>query len=278
MDFAGNASRIKQAIASGAGKSAQEVETLVEAKKEKFAGLLTESGAAFMLAKELGINVPSHEARETRIAGLREGMKSVGVAARIKSVFPRKTFVKGGKELVMQGIVLWDGGAAEARVALWNKDAQKFSEMNLGKGDAVNLSSCSVTSYNNNLQLNLEYNGEIRLIENSALPQLEQKNIGITELEHGMNDVDVQVTLKKIFPEKKFENEKGEGRLINFIAGEGVNEIRGTAWNEACEQIEEFAEGDKVKIENAYAKEGMNGVELHLGKNARVVKDRNAKV
>ena len=38
------------------GKARADIEKLMEAKKEKFAGLLTEAGAAFLVAKELGVD------------------------------------------------------------------------------------------------------------------------------------------------------------------------------------------------------------------------------
>jgi len=37
-----------------------------------------------------------------------------------------------------------------------------------------------------------------------------------------------------------------------------------------ADEIEGFAPGDKIKIEGAYTKDGMNGIELHLGWNARI--------
>jgi len=266
--------KIVEQIVSSSGKSQEEVQQLIDTKKEKFSGLLTDSGAAFMIAKELGVNLNSNPTEVTKIGSLKEGMNNVDVVARLKQAFAPKSFDKNGRKGKLQSLMLLDG-TGEIRATLWNNDVDKFSEIGMEKGGALKLSNCAVTSYNQKLQLNLNYNSSFSMDKSAKLPEIENKIISITDLDSNMNDVNVKVEVKRVFPAKEFETEKGKGKVLNFMIGEGVNEIRATAWNEMCDEVEKFSEGDKVVIEGAYTKEGMNGIELHLGWSARILNDKN---
>jgi len=276
MDLSKNPDEIKETIALKSGKSTTEVHQLIEQKKEKFSGLLTDSGATYMIAKELGVELESKVNEATKISSLKEGMNNIDVIARMKQAYAPKTFDKNGRKGKLQSIILLDE-TGEIRATIWNNDVDKFGELGISKGQCLKLANCSVSSYNNVLQLNLNYNSSVTKEQNSSIPEIESKVTSIDDLDSGMNDVTVKVLVKKTFPAKEFENERGKGKVMNFIIGEGVNEIRATAWNDLCDEVEKFSDGDKVIIEGAYTKEGMNGIELHLGWSARIIRDLKAR-
>lgn len=273
MDIAKDSSELRDKIVASSGKSTEEILQLIDRKKEKFSGLLTDSGAAFMIAKELGVELEKKINETTKINDLKEGMNNVDVEARLKRVYPPKTFEKNGRKGKLQNLVLWDGNG-EVKATLWNKDVDKFNEKGIQRGACLKMTNCSVSAYNDVMQLNLNYNSSFDLLEKTELPEIESDVKSITDLDSNMNDVSVKVIIKKIFPAKEFENDKGKGKVMNFFIGEGVNEIRATAWNAVCDQVDEIGEGEQVTIEGAYTKEGMNGIELHLGWSARILKDK----
>ncbi len=268
---ANSAEKLKESIMSRSGKTHAEIEGLIEAKKDKFAGLLTEEGAAFMIAKEFGVETEQVIREDTKISALRDGMNNIDILARVKRAFPAKSYEKNGRRGELQNIVLSDG-TLEIRATLWNKDIAKFALLGGEKVSGLGLSNCSVSSFNGTLQLNLNYNSEISAVQMPPLPEPAKKIYGISELTHGMNDVTVVASIKTIFPAKEFENERGRGKVMNFIISQGKEEMRATAWNEICEQVGEIGEQEKVQIFGAYVKENRGNVELHLGKNAIIQK------
>lgn len=272
MQLEGNSEKIKETISKHTGKSAAEVEELVGAKREKFSGLLTDAGAAYMIAKELGVKL-EQRGEATKISALKEGMNGVEVVARVKQVFPKKEFEKNGKKGRLQNLIVADD-TGEIRATLWNNDIDKFSALGAGRSDAIRLVNCTVKSFNEALQLSLNYNSSIMRAEENTLPLPQQKTIGLADLDAGMNDVSVKVRIKKIFPAKEFENERGKGKVMNFIIGEGLQEMRATAWNEQCDIVSELEEGTQVRIEGAYTKKNRGEVELQLGHNARVIAEK----
>ncbi|MCR4335900.1 MAG: OB-fold nucleic acid binding domain-containing protein, partial [archaeon] len=258
MDSTAEPEKIVEMIATSSGRSNADVKALIDQKKEKFSGLLTDSGAAFMIAKELGVSLNSEPTEAIKISSLKEGMNNIDVIARLKQAYAPKSFDKNGRQGKLQSLILLDD-TGEIRATLWNKDVDKFSEMGIQKGTALKISNCAVTSYNNILQLNLNYNSSFAKDENVKLPEIEKNIMSITDLDSNMNDVNVKIEIKRVFPAKEFETEKGKGKVMNFIIGEGVNELRATAWNELCDEVENYSEGDKVFIEGAYTKEGRDG-------------------
>ncbi|HIH09667.1 MAG TPA: DUF2240 family protein [Candidatus Diapherotrites archaeon] len=266
---------IKSMLTKQTGKSGQDVQQLIDAKKEKFSGLLTDAGAAIMIAKELGVPMDGRIREETRISDLREGMNNLDVMGRVSAIFPPREFERNGKKGRLQNLTLTDG-TAEIRATLWHADIDKAQQLGVARGSAVKLSNCAVGSYNGALQLSMNYNSSLELPDSKSLPEAQVRFSEINDIEHGMNNVNVKVLIKKIFPAKEFENERGKGKVMNFIIAQGVEELRATAWNEMCEEVEGVGEGEKAIIEGAYAKEGMNGAELHLGRRARIMKEKEA--
>ena len=136
--FAGGTERLVASIMTGSGKSAEEVQRLIEQKKEKFSGLLTEEGAAFMIAKELGVETTGAIRADTRISSLKEGMNNIDIVARVKRAFPPRAYEKNGTKGELQNLVLTDL-TGEIRATLWNKDIKKFAELGVEKITAIKI-------------------------------------------------------------------------------------------------------------------------------------------
>ncbi len=273
MELAGGATRLVERIVSRSGRTPEEVSRLIEGKKEKFSGLLTDAGAAFMVASELGIETDGAIREETKISQMKEGMNNVDVIGKVRRAFPPKAFEKNGRKGELQNIVISDG-TGEIRATLWNNSIRRFAELGAERAAQIKLSNCAVSSYNGVVQVSMNYNSEITIVQaaEAAAPAEKEKPKNISDLAHGMDDVCVEVRIKKIFPAKEWENGRGKGRVMNFIVAEGLQEMRATAWNEAIDAVEEIGEGEKIRIEGAYVKENRGNVELHLGRTARVSK------
>ena len=266
---------LKQKIVSLSKKNEEKINALIEAKKEKFSGLLTDSGAAFMIAKELGVELENKVTAITKINSLKDGMSNVDVITRLKQAYAPRTFDKNGKKGKLQNLILTDE-TGEIRATIWNNDVKKFTEQEIIIGTCLKFSNCTITEYNGTPQLNLSYNSTFTIEkESEELPKIKTETTEIEGLDSGLNNLRIKATIKDIYPLREFENERGKGKVMNFILKEGLGEIRATAWNDLCEEVEKYSEGDKILIEGAYTKEGRDGVELHLGWSARILPLKN---
>ena len=264
-----------QKIVDGSGKSSEEVKGLVGKKMEKFSGLLTESGAAMMVAKELGIelNLDQKPLERLQVSQLSEGMNNVEVLARVMHVFSPRQFEKNGKKGVLCSLIVADE-SGEIRLTVWGREVKKVEEQ-VQKGTVLLLKNCYVSSYNEKPQLNLSYNGKMAVEPGTeeGLPPKADKVVALNALSESESDVSVVVRVLRVFPEKSFAREKGQGRLANFVVGDGTTVLRATAWDDMVSELSKIAVGEAVKIEGVYTKKGLNGVDLNLGYRARILRN-----
>lgn len=269
------ASAIIGQLAEYSKKPNSEVKKLVEQKKRKFSGLLTESGAAYMVAKDLGIDLSLRQGRQRQsIAQLQDGMQNVDLLARVMHVFSPKSFERNGKSGTLCNLIVADK-TGETRLTLWHNDVRKLQENNIGRGSTLLLHNCYVKSFNGKPQLNLSYAGSMTVNPEEAagveLPKVEARECKLSELREGMGDVSTVVRVLRLFPTNEFERDGGKGRVMNFLVADDSATIRATAWNELVDAAGKLHENDLVKVEGAYTKQGLQGVELHLGWKARIV-------
>lgn len=265
-----------QKIVSSSGKSEEEVNKLIGAKKQKFAGLLTESGAALMVAKELGVELGLEEKQLERlqVSQLKDGMGNVEVLARAKHLFSPTNFEKNGKTGVLCSLIVGDA-TGEIRLTVWGKGVANLQGQNVEKGTVLLLKNCYVNSYKEVPQLNLSYNGDLLVnpdIDVSGLPPAEEKCVALKELLENESDASVLGRIIRVFPEKSFEKGGRQGKLVNFLVGDGTAIVRATAWNEMVNEVKKLSVGEAVKIEGCYTKKGLKEVELQLGFRARILK------
>lgn len=268
---------LAERISSSSGRNIIEIRKLIEEKKNKFSGLLTDSGAAFMIAKELGLDLNSDstaQKQEIKLSNLKEGDNNFDVKVRAMHIFQPKNFEKNGKRGVLCNLVVADD-TAEMRLTLWHRDAERLAQEKIERGSVMLLKNCGLSSYNEKKQLSLNYSGNF-IIEkdDSAYPKVNSKTAKLSELVSGMDNVDVFARVGRVFPAKDFESPGKKGKLANFILQDGTMEIRATAWNDVVDEVLKLGQNDVVKIEGAYTKEGLKGeVELQLGWQARVLKE-----
>jgi len=246
-------------ISQKTSKEESEIKALIDAKIQKFSGLLTEQGATYMVQKELGLKQETLE--QMTIAQLSDGMKGIEIKGIVESIFPIKEFEKNNKKGKLKSFILTDGNG-EVRVTLWNDQVEKYD---LTKGSEVCLSNVIVTTYNEKKQVTLGFNGTIQIL-NKKEEQFEK----LSELKSGINGINVIGRIMRKFPQKEFASGERKGKLCSFQFGDETALLRATAWNDKADEIEKFDEGEVIEIKNAYTKEGRFGVELHLGYTAQI--------
>lgn len=274
MAFLLSKEQMIERISAKTGKPQAELEKLVEEKKGKFAGLLSEEGATFMLAKELGVEIEGELREQLKIGQLENGMTNVDVTARVMQVFAPRQFDKNGKKGTLCNILLADD-TGEILLTLWHSDVKRVEEEGIGKGTVLKIANANVSEFNNRKQLSLAYNGRFSVEGTlSGFPEAIETKAKLGELKEGMQDLSVFGRIGAIFEAKKFKKEEREGELVSFMLEDETTTVRATAWNDTVKQLQGLQRGDFVKIEGAYTKAGLKGTELQLGYRARVLKQK----
>ncbi|MBD3388266.1 MAG: DUF2240 family protein [Candidatus Altiarchaeales archaeon] len=259
-------------VASESGKPVEEIRAKMSERKEKTHGLLSDYGAAYAVAKEYGIDLSDGETSVTPLSNLQPS-NSVNIVGRAKTVFSEREFTRkdGGKGKFASVVLLDNTG--ESRVVLWDKNTAVVKKLRVG--DVLLLKNGYVKENRGQIEVhagalsNLAINPSNVTVE---LPEIEERIDSISALEPGLPSVNVICRVNSYYPKTEFERSDGsKGSRASFIAEDETGTIRAVLWDPLSDA--ELKEGDIVKLENAYTREGLNGeVELQGGSRSRIGK------
>ena len=177
------------------GKAEKEIRKMVDDKKAKFSGLLTDSGAMFMVAKELGLDIDLQKpaGKRLKISGLADGMKELDLPVRVLHVYSPKTYEKNKKKGQYCRLLVGDE-TGEISLTLWGEDVKRIEKEKVERGAALLLKNASVTSYKDKIQLTMPFNGSLAInpeLGESTLPKPESIAVKLSDLGEGMENIDV---------------------------------------------------------------------------------------
>jgi len=138
----GNYERVLEKIAGFSGLEKEEIERRVEAKRAKLSGLISQEGAAQIVAAELGINFDD---QKLKIDELLPGMRKVNVVGKVITLFPVREFTtkKGDKGKVVNFFLGDD--SSNVKVVLWDTNHIDFIEKGeIKEGSVIEIGNASM--------------------------------------------------------------------------------------------------------------------------------------
>jgi len=264
-----DADKIIGKIAEKSGLSEDEIRERINKKIKAFAGLLTEVGAAYAVAKELGadISVDRELSQRVAIKDLKPGMERVDVVGRILRIFPPRTFKKDGRTGKYCRLIIGDE-TGTTRVTLWNRDVSLVEQGKLENGQIIEIINGYVREYNGEPVLSLSFDSRIVVnpeVDNAEkLPEAQNVLVKVKDLMPDMQNADVILKVVRIFPAKTIKREDEEIEMRAFIGADETGSVRAVLWDEKAKI--NIREGDVVKIVSGYTREGLSGINIHVGK------------
>ena len=125
----------------------EELEEKIKQKKDKIgAGYLTDQGALFLIAADLGIPLSEPPKNEMGLKDLYIGAKEVSLETRILNVSPTKQFTrKDGTSFYLRTLTVYDNDGT-ASVKLWDDKANLPGVELLKPGDVIKIIKAYVKS------------------------------------------------------------------------------------------------------------------------------------
>ena len=105
----------------------------IKQKLLEFSGLISEEGAAILVARDYGIDVREIKTF-TSLSELVGGMRNVNVRAKVIKVFPLKEFTKKNKEKGFLKTFIIADNSDYARLVFWDEQALEAEEMKIKEG------------------------------------------------------------------------------------------------------------------------------------------------
>ena len=159
-------------ISSKSGKGRKEVEKLIKEKQAELSGLVSEEGAAYIVGRELGVDLIKETQRKLKIKNILSDMRNVEVVAKVMNVSSPREFDKNGKKGTVAGMILGDE-TGTIRLPLWNDEIHVVNAHGIGQDDVVEVTGAWAKSDGRNgVELRLGKRGKIKKVQDAGLKEL----------------------------------------------------------------------------------------------------------
>ena len=252
------------------------IEERINEKKEKVgAGYLTDQGAIFLVAADLGVSLEQTQNAEVAIKDLYIGAKEVTLESRVLNISPTKQFTKkDGSSFSLRTITVYDNNST-ASVKLWDEKANLPGLEELKPGDLIKIIKAYVKSdLTGAPTINIGSGASIETSQSeSDIVSIDSKITDVSEIKDDQRDLIVSGTLGSAMSLLEFTNSKGQpSKALKFrLKGENKNLVNVVLWGKDESILPKVIGHDaKVKLFGVRTKTGMQGLEIH-GNDATII-------
>lgn len=254
----------------------EEVDELVRAKKDKIgAGYLTDQGAVFLVAGDMGITIDAPVSTNIGLKDLYSGAKEVSLETRVMGLSsPKQYSRKDGTPFMLRTMTVYDGDAT-ASVKLWDEKANLPGIEDLKPGDLIKIVKAYVKSglYGESI-INIGSDSDIEPLDaESSIPPIDSIIKDPAEIKEGDVNVATSGTLEGEPATIRFTDKNGQARtaLKISIRGAGGDLWRAVIWGRDETVIPKMVSTQAtVKMYGVRAKQGRDGLEIH-GDDATII-------
>ncbi|MFQ5920981.1 MAG: hypothetical protein ACE5JV_03085 [Nitrososphaerales archaeon] len=245
---------------------------MVNEKKQKIgAGYLTEQGALFLVAADLGITLEESPKLEMGLKDLYAGAREVTVLARVMKLSPLKRFKRNDdSEALLRNLTVYDNDSS-VRVNLWDDAANLPETLGIKPGDAVRISKAYVKSgIDGRNVLNAGARSMLEIVREEDAPQikgLDSMTVDVSEITGSEENVVVAGAVSGSPRVSDFVNRRGQpSKMMDMrIAGTDEKTIRIVLWNIDEQTIPKVMRlGAKIRLVGLRTRSNQYGeIELH---------------
>ena len=253
-------------VAGQSGLSEDEVKEKIKEKMASLKDLVSEEGAAYIIASELSVKLFEDPATKVlKIKEMHPGMTGVELIAKVVQIFETRNFKRDGRTIDFVPIMLGDE-TGQIRTTLWDKRADLVKESRLNVGDVVRIKGSSVKENKySGKEMQLTSRSQILINQDELdvkIPEAKEQKAEYTSLDKPIlgNPIKIRGTVvnvaeprfydacpecrKKVSPDgDKFKcsthgDVKANKTLIfNFVIDDGKGNIRGTCFGDSGEKL-----------------------------------------
>ena len=249
--------------------SAEDVRELIDEKKRKIgAGYLTDQGALFLVAADLGISFENNQSTQTSIKDLYIGANDVNLTARIINIYPVRKYIRRdtSEEVQNRTLTIYDKNSS-IKLRLWDQHVSFPEDYDVKPGDLIKIShGYTKSGLDNKAIINLGSKGIIEKSssttndDNLEIPSLDAISKTVDEIKEPVDNIIVTGVLSsnpRVSRYVNFRNEQGKSLHIPLSNEEGTKTIRSIIWNINEDKIPGiFTQGSKVKLIGVKVKQG----------------------
>jgi ssDNA-binding replication factor A large subunit len=278
-------SDIIKKISDGAKIDEAKIKDLIKSKIDSHDGLVSEEGAAYIVAHDLSVElfkVPTEEGgSKMNVKDLVVGMRNFELIGKVARVFPIREFQKQGKTSQVGNFNLTDESGT-TRIVLWDQKANVIKENKLQQGQVIKLKNGNIKTSNfspdgkevhltirSQLILDAEETVNVEISEEYNNEKKEAISAKISEI-HANQNIKTHGTVVRIYPPAFYdacpqcfkkvregkcmehnEVESSPAMVFSFILDDGTETVRCTGFRDIAEKLAGMTSKEaKEKSEN----------------------------
>ncbi|MDX1797200.1 MAG: DUF2240 family protein [Candidatus Lokiarchaeia archaeon] len=273
-------------IIEDTGLTRKEIQNLVEEKKNELKGLISDEGALFIIAKELGVDIKEENKDllkdiEIFISDITQNMKNITLYGRIKEIYNVNSFERNDGTKGYVGSFLLNDNTGDARIVLWDNQVNIFTEPNFEKNELIKIINGNAKKGKyGNMEIHVGSYGKVIIspedIDYKKYPKITFKSINISDINLNLNSLSIEGKIIQLFPKREFTRKDGElGYVQSLILLDSTGSIRITFWNEDTEKLKKLVINDVISISNLNPRLSTldsKTIELTANKNTEIAK------
>ena len=260
----------------------QNIDDRVKEKKEKIGtGYLTDQGALFLIASDLGISLKQSLKVEIGLKDIYVGAKDVSIESRVLNISPTKQFSrKDGSPFLLRTMTVYDNDST-ASVKLWDEKANLPGIEELKPGDLIKIIKAYVKSdLNGSPTINVGSGSNIESTnKESKIVPIDDLAIDVSDVKENQSNLVVLGKMDGNITTLEFTNKRGEpgkGLRMRLKGNDGT--VKGVViWGKDESFLPKvISKNAKVRLLGVRTKVGNQGLEIH-GNDATLIEVEGGK-
>jgi replication factor A1 len=260
----------------------QNIDDRIKEKKEKIGtGYLTDQGALFLIASDLGISLKQSLKVEIGLKDIYVGAKDVSIESRVLNISPTKQFSrKDGSPFLLRTMTVYDNDST-ASVKLWDEKANLPGIEELKPGDLIKIIKAYVKSdLNGSPTINVGSGSNIESTnKESKIVPIDDLAIDVSDVKENQSNLVVLGKMDGNITTLEFTNKRGEpgkGLRMRLKGNDGT--VKGVViWGKDESFLPKvISKNAKVRLLGVRTKVGNQGLEIH-GNDATLIEVEGGK-
>ena len=246
-------------IIEDTGLSKTEIQSLVEEKKEELKGLISDEGALFVIAKELGVEVSGENQEllneiELNISDITLNMKNIVLVGRIKDIFNLNSFKKSNGEVGYVGAFKLHDNTGDIRIVLWDDQVNVFKDERFEKNEIVKiLNGNAKQGRYGGIEIHIGRFSKIILapedVDYKKYPKIKEEFKLINEINENLGSISIEGKVMNRSPVREFTRKDGQnGKVCSLTVRDSSGKTRISFWNDDIDKIEKIDIGDFISL------------------------------
>ncbi len=195
---------IKEKIKASSDMTDEQISHRISAKMEELSGLISEAGAAHIIANELGIKLFEGNGA-LKIKDIQSGMRNVETAGKVTQKYELREFNTGSRKGKVGNFLINDG-TGSIRITVWNDLTEKMKTFN--EGDIIKVKNTYVRENQRGFkELHLNDNSSIIVnppdVKIEEIKPIEKKRIN--EISESDQSIELEAHIIDIYSPNFFE-------------------------------------------------------------------------